>query len=85
MSLSLQQSILKVLLVELTWDVHLRWFCKIIHCILTQKEERVLLLLYYFVFIFLEWLFHLIIIEEFNLTLSLGVAEFIILSNLYLI
>lgn len=50
-----------------------------------KKRSFTVIVLNGFVFIFLEQLFHLIIIEEFHLTLSLGAPEFIILSNLYLI
>lgn len=56
-------------------------------CYLNLEKRRsfTVIVLSSFVFIFLEQLFPLIIIQEFHLTLSLGIPEFIILSNLYLI
>lgn len=86
MALSSQQTILKDVL---DW-IYLRCTPQMIlqnHLCYLNAEKRsfTVIVLNGFVFIFLEQLFHLIIIEEFHLILSLGAPEFIILSNLYLI
>lgn len=86
MALSFLKTILKTLLDR----IYLRCTPQMIlqnHLCYVNAERRsfTVIVLNGFVFVFLEQLFHLIIIEEFHLTLSLGAPEFIILSSLYLI
>lgn len=88
MALSFQHVFLKALLGWAYLGCTSQKILTIIHALLIQKQGGVLWFLYKensFVFVFSEWLLHLIIMQGFHLTLSLGVPEFIILSNLYLI
>lgn len=86
MALYFQKTILKTLLDRIFLKCTPQMILQNYLCYVNaERRSFTLIALNGFVFISLEQLFHLIIIEEFHLTLSLGAPEFIILSNLYLI